>query len=113
MSPIPTAKQLVYLLRVTPFGKLSQSNQAHCQNSSSNRNTQDILSGQSAKKESHESRNTNRNSVGDLRHNMDDMVAGSTAIEPPDVAFAIAAPMFTTTLTPVSTAAGMMFIVMS
>ena len=37
----------------------------------------------------------------------------STAIEPPDVAFAIAAPMFTTTLTPVSTAAGMMFIVMS
>ena len=78
MSPIPTAKQLVYLLRVTPFGKLSQSNQAHCQNSSSNRNTQDILSGQSAKKESHESRNTNRNSVGQLRHNMDDMVAGST-----------------------------------
>lgn len=37
----------------------------------------------------------------------------SISIDPPDAAFESAAPMFTITLTPVSTAAGMMFIVMS
>ena len=69
-------KQLVHFLRVTQLGKLGQRKQNHYQNNSGNHNAQDILSRQAAEKESQERRNTNCDSVGQLGHDVDHMVAG-------------------------------------
>ena len=69
-------KQLVHFLRVTQLGKLGQRKQNHYQNNSGNHNAQDILSRQAAEKESQERRNTNCDSVGQLGHDVDHVVAG-------------------------------------